>query len=316
MYLKSTFIIIFSFFSITSIANSFRDSIGVENLAGKKVILYRIDPKDNYYSISRKYGISPKIVMDFNKNIPLQIGTIIRVPTSMDFETPSVSTPINKNITKEKLHTVIKKETLYSISALYGMNMEELKKLNNLKSNALSVGQTLKVFQNNVTAESIKVKENKNTIVKDTPKSEGKTDDNEVNTVEIKTTKDTPKIEQIIKDKPSDSTTETVNKEIHANKYGITEMHEKGTAVWIDDKSLDATKSFALHRTAPVGTVIKISNPMSGRSVFAKVVGRYTENETTKDVIIVITRAAAEAIGVIDKRFYVNIGYGISTNEK
>ena len=52
------------------------------------------------------------------------------------------------------------------------------------------------------------------------------------------------------------------------------------------------------------------------KSVFAKVVGRYTENETTKDVIIVITRAAAEAIGVIDKRFFVNIGYGIPTNEK
>lgn len=50
---------------------------------------------------------------------------------------------------------------------------------------------------------------------------------------------------------------------------------------------------------------------MTNRSVFAKVVGKYTENETTKDVIIVINKAVADALGALDKRFLVNITYGL-----
>ncbi len=310
MYFKSTLITVLSLLSISSFAFSYRDSIGVENLSGKKVILYKIDPKDNYYSLGRKYGVSPKIVMDFNKNIPLQIGTIIRIPTLMDFEagqTPAA--PPNQSTATQTLHTVAPKETLYAISALYGMKMEDLKKLNSLKSNALSIGQTLKVIQNK--SKIAEIKEAEKVTAKETTQTESKP-----NNAEKTTQSDTPKIEPLPSNKTLDTAITSPSKEIPTNKYGITEMQEKGTALWIDDKNLDATKSYALHRTAPVGTVIKISNPMSGRSVFAKVVGRYTENETTKDVIIVITRAAAEAIGVIDKRFFVNIGYGIPSNEK
>lgn len=306
MNLKTTLSIILSFLSISSFALSYRDSIGVENLSGKKVIIYKLEPKDNYYSIGRKYGISPKIIMDFNKNTPLIIGTVIRIPTQINFaeNTPQTQTATTNNSNQtETLHTVAKKETLYSISALYGMKMEDLKKLNKLATNALSIGKVLKVINYKTAEENIEpIKE----IAKETPQQTPK---------EIK--KDLPKPEPVVvEEQPSDTTETNTLKEIPRNKYGITELSEKGAAVWIEDKNLDATKSYALHRTAPVGTIIKITNPMSGRSVFAKVVGRYTENETTKDVIIVVTKATAEAIGVIDKRFYVNIAYGVPNNEK
>ena len=70
-----------------------------------------------------------------------------------------------------------------------------------------------------------------------------------------------------------------------------------------------------LHRTAPVGTVIKITNPMTSRSTFGKVVGKFTENETTKDVIIVMTKAVADAIGALDKRFACTLSYGAIDND-
>jgi hypothetical protein len=41
------------------------------------------------------------------------------------------------------------------------------------------------------------------------------------------------------------------------------------------------------------------------------VVGKFTENESTKDVVIVITKATADMIGALDKRFQVNIVYGV-----
>jgi hypothetical protein len=101
-----------------------------------------------------------------------------------------------------------------------------------------------------------------------------------------------------------------------ASKYGLVRFDEKGTAVWIADEDLDSTKMLVLHRTAPVGTIIRVTNPMTNRSAFAKVVGKFTENETTKDVIIVITKAVADAVGALDKRFFCNLNYGALDNEQ
>jgi hypothetical protein len=49
---------------------------------------------------------------------------------------------------------------------------------------------------------------------------------------------------------------------------------------------------------------------MNNRTTFAKVVGRFTDSESTKDAIIVMTKNVAEALGALDKRFHVNISYG------
>jgi hypothetical protein len=86
--------------------------------------------------------------------------------------------------------------------------------------------------------------------------------------------------------------------------------------VWIADPDLDPAKMLVLHRTAPIGGIIKITNPMSNRSTFAKVVGKFTENESTKDVIIVMTKAVADALGALDRRFYCNLTYGGQENEQ
>lgn len=41
--------------------------------------------------------------------------------------------------------TINKGDTLYSIAKKYNTTVDELKKLNNLTSNTLSIGQTLKI---------------------------------------------------------------------------------------------------------------------------------------------------------------------------
>ena len=82
----------------------------------------------------------------------------------------------------------------------------------------------------------------------------------------------------------------------------------------MDDADLDPNKKLVLHRTAPIGTVIKITNPMTNRTTFAKVVGRFTDNESNRDVIIVMTKNVADSLGALDKRFHVLISYG-SPNE-
>ena len=105
-----------------------------------------------------------------------------------------------------------------------------------------------------------------------------------------------------------------VDRRLGANKFGLYEKNEKGVATWIDAPSLDSAKKLALHRTAPINTVVKITNPMTNRTTYAKVVGRINDNEATKDAIIVMTKNVAESIGALDKRTHVNISYG-SPNE-
>ncbi|MDB5146517.1 MAG: LysM repeat-containing protein [Mucilaginibacter sp.] len=301
--------------------NILTDSVGIENHDGKKVILHKLDPKDNYYSIGRRYNVRPGDIIKFNNNAPLKIGDIIKVPTDRSFleitkpavvqqnkpaivqpgkpgQTPLVVTqqqppvqqqqqqpatnnqsPANSAIVTQD-YKVSAGETLYSIAKRFSSTVEDITKLNGLTGTTVTPGQIIKVQSGTADA---------------TP----------------------PPVNPVAK---RDSTTyvsasdSIAERKFNANRYGLYEKDEKGVATWIDDASLDPNKKLVLHRTAPIGTVIKITNPMTNRTTFAKVVGHITDNESTKDVILVMTKNVAESIGGLDKRIHVNISYG-SPNE-
>ena len=241
--------------------------------------------------------------MEFNKNAPLRPSEIIKIPTQQNFSNKPVSfsSPSNTEKGEKQItHTVAQGETLYGIASKYNMRVDDLKLLNNLTTSTLKIGQSIKVNTN----ESVSLKP----TLSNTPPDNSSSIEKQKNPEKTIPT-------SINKIKYVDSTDSQNTIEIPRNRYGITEVNDKGIAVCIEDKNLDGTKSYALHRTAPVGTIIKISNPMTNRSTFAKVVGRFSENETTKDVIIVITKASAEAIGALDKRFLVNITFGIPNEQ-
>jgi flagellum-specific peptidoglycan hydrolase FlgJ len=50
-----------------------------------------------------------------------------------------------KKSSSKSIHIVQKGDTLYGISKKYGISIEDLKQINNLKSNTISIGQTLKL---------------------------------------------------------------------------------------------------------------------------------------------------------------------------
>ncbi|MBD3749136.1 MAG: LysM peptidoglycan-binding domain-containing protein [Sphingobacteriales bacterium] len=302
MNCKTLLFIFFIFFTSKAISSPLRDSIGVENLDGKQLIIHKIEPKETYYSLGRKYDVSPQSIMEFNDNIVLHPNDIIKIPTQRDFiKSPKTfsSEPQNKPTLKVIKHKVKPKETLYSIAKDYGMSVEDLKTLNHLKDNNLAIGKILKV------TEEVK----KNPVTKNSNEAFEEKESNTSSASSNVANIPKPKIKIV------DSTDSQNNLEIPKNRYGLTAMNEKGVAVWIEDGNLDSSKSYVLHRTAPVGTIMKITNPMTGKSVFAKVVGRFAENETTKDVLVVLTKAAADAVGALDKRFLVNITFGVPNEQ-
>ncbi|MXV50693.1 LysM peptidoglycan-binding domain-containing protein [Pedobacter sp. HMF7647] len=301
MQIRTFFTVFCILCSLKTFATNGADSIGVENNNGKQVILYKIEPKETYYLLGRKYGVSPKTIIDFNNNKSLHPGTQIKIPTERPFQTEA---PANTDKAPAKVYDegqlidykVGAKETLYSISKRFNIPVEDIERINNLKGTALRVGQVIKVPQNSDVA--TKTSEGEQKIIKATP-------------VKVPvTTVDTP-----VTASDTSSLDPEAKLRIAANRYGLKQQSERGVAVWIADESVDPTKMLVLHRSAPVGTIIKITNPMTEKSTFAKVVGKFTENETTHDVIIVVTKATADVLGALDKRFQVNIVYGVPNEQ-
>jgi len=73
-------------FSANVFAKPLVDSIGVENHNGKKVIVYKIKKKDNYYSIGRRFDVPPKKIIAYNDNAKMTIGHVIKIPTDRPFK--------------------------------------------------------------------------------------------------------------------------------------------------------------------------------------------------------------------------------------
>jgi len=357
--------------SVSAASAGTRDSIGVENKNGKKVIIHQVLAKDTYYSIARRYNVVPKDVMNFNDSKFLSIGITIKVPTNLPFtdnkvSTTPVATANGTDVQNMTEHVVQKKENLNMLAEKYGTTVNEIKKANNLTSINLQIGQILKIPAK-VVAEPEKtevmvakidppkpvvVVNKKEPIAKPVEQTadeefiEHTVASNETMysiATRYKISMDQLKAKNNLKDnalsvgqkllikgqypakKPftppvtttststdpdSNNTIKDPSLKYAASRYGLNQVDEKGTAVWIADAELDPSKMLVLHRTAPIGKVIKITNPMTNRTTFAKVVGKFTENESTKDVIIVMTKAVADALGALDKRFYCNLTYG------
>ncbi|NQX30550.1 LysM peptidoglycan-binding domain-containing protein [Pedobacter boryungensis] len=280
------------------VANPVVHKPALASVDNSATVEHAVKPKENLNLLAEKYGTTVEEIKRLNglSSSNLQIGQVLKIPSASANTTETVAekaipTPTpknyqkpvnetvtpNNNVTGGFEHTVITGETIYTIAKKYGLTTYQLKSLNNLTSNELIVGQKLKI---------IGAKQ----AISETSEDEN-TGEN-TNTIKDPSLKYAP------------------------SRYGLTQIEEKGTAVWISDQDLDPTKMLILHRTAPIGTIVKITNPMSNRSTFAKVVGKFTENESTKDVIIVMTKAVADAVGALDKRFFCNITYGAQENEQ
>lgn len=259
-------------------SSSVIDSIGVENNNGKQVILHRVEAKESYYSLSRQYLVQPKDIIVFNNNKSLKIGDLIRIPTDRAFV---ISTPTQlPEITNQNENIQYKVgagETLYTISKRFQVSIAEIVKENKLKNEQdIKAGQTINIPQG-------------------TPDTATAGMPNEIEETKI--------IEE-----PTNSLS------LPSNRYGLRQVDEKGIGVWMDGLNADGGNMLALHKTAPVGTVVKITNPMTQKTTFAKVVGKYTDNNNTRDAVIVISKSTADLLGILDKRFLIDISYGVPAN--
>ena len=86
------------------------------------------------------------------------------------------------------------------------------------------------------------------------------------------------------------------------------EILQTGLAELIEGTSGNR-KYLALHRTAPVGTIMKVKNEMNNREVFVRVMGKLPDTSMTDKLVIKISKSAYDRLGAIDPRFRVEVTY-------
>jgi len=89
---------------------------------------------------------------------------------------------------------------------------------------------------------------------------------------------------------------------------GLNVLTEKGTAVFFD-KPGKTVMYYAFHNEAPRGSVIKVYNPGTGKSIYAKVLGPLPDTKQYANSIIGISSAARAELGVSDTRAWCELSY-------
>ncbi|HFA48447.1 MAG TPA: LysM peptidoglycan-binding domain-containing protein [Bacteroidetes bacterium] len=83
---------------------------------------------------------------------------------------------------------------------------------------------------------------------------------------------------------------------------------QNGAAYWQREKR-GRSDYYCLHRTAPVGSVIQIKNPMRHKTVYAKVLAPIPDRAYGDDIIVVLSPTIAKLLGARDPKFYVELKY-------
>ena len=339
------------------------DSIGVETINGQTFVIHRVEEKETLFAISRRYRTTVDAILQYNATAGsgLEIGQILKVPFTKSAAKPAGST----------IHKVAPKETLYSISRLYHVSTDEIKKWNNLAGNTLDIGQELIIRRAGAAAvpvsqpvqherpapisrkgihtvqqgqtlfsiarqyevsvdqlrrwnslqsnelnigQSLYVAQPEERNVNNAPQEKVVTAAPPVqhrepqiistNPVENPAAKNTP---------PAKTSTATVGQSAESIRISESlksgdEIIEAGVAELIE--GTDGNRKYlALHRTAPMGTILKVRNEMNNREVFVRVMGKLPDTALTDKLIIRISKSAYDRLGAIDPRFRVEVTY-------
>jgi LysM repeat protein len=319
------------------------DSLRLETINGKQFIIHRIEERETLYSISRRYGVPITSILESNPTADggLAIGQLLKVPY-----VPRSKPQTQVLSSGERRHTVAAKETLYSIARLYEVSTEDIKAWNSMKDNSVSIGQVLIIKKKSnelPAAEITKTPEPKsisaihtvasgesmygiarkyNVTVQQLQQWNGLTGTDvkvgqtlfitqpmynkptetkvaETKTVEVKTA--TQPVRPEVK-----ATTESIT--ISEKVIGSDEIREAGLAELIEG-SEGNRKYLGLHRTAPVGTILKVRNELNNREVFVRVAGPLPNTGINNNVVIKISKSAYDRLGAIDQKFRVEVTY-------
>lgn len=302
------------------------DSLRLETINGQAFVIHEVGERETLYGLSKRYGVTVARVLQFNPSADggLEVGQILKIPYQ----------PKSRVQTAEgTVHKVQPKETLFAISRMYNVTVDDIKTWNNLKDNSLSTGQELLIKKGttaatkvtepqkstngvhtvaagetlyslsrlySVTVDQIRewngltsseLKLGQSLVVAD-PNKSGKV-------MPVETTKAEPVAVTPVVTTPI---------QIAESVAGTDEVRESGLAELIEGTEGNR-KYLALHRTAKTGSILKVRNELNNREVFVRVAGQLPNTGVNDKLVIKISKSAYDRLGAIDPKFRVEVTY-------
>ncbi|MFD3292507.1 LysM peptidoglycan-binding domain-containing protein [Aquirufa sp. KTFRIE-69F] len=279
---KLTLLIAFLFALQFSTEANTLDSLGLKKENNKTFLLFKVGPKQSLFSILKRYNLSLSEFKSANTDvqIPVKTGEIVYIPLHyLEESNPAPKVVEEKAAESPKeaeIHIVAPKQGLLSVANMHKVTMAELRKWNNLTSDRLQEGQRLIVSDPAGSTSSIAV--DKSNLLP--AKAAAPTAPTPTETVVAPAKEKGP---------------EDIKKKIET---GIAELID------VPDNS---GKFLALHRTAPIGTLVLVKNLTNNQSIWVKVIGRLPNGDNK--VIIKLSPKAFEKLNAVDKRVRAEISY-------
>ncbi len=221
-----------------------------------------------------------------------------------------IPTPKNVSITT---HTVEKGQTLYSISRMYGVKPADILIWNNLSNETIALGSKLSIHSSSETLtekapETVKTSE---TLPVKAPEPVMAMENSPAKTAEPVKTAEIPIEKPVVESAPMNSQQEMLYNTFQETKTsGSQPVNQRVTIGWIASDNPKPTVSYiCLHKTAPVGTIIRLSNLVNKKVAYVKVIGKLPETAENMNVVMRVSASVKTDLSLGSDRAYVEEEY-------
>jgi LysM repeat protein len=332
---KSSLVVLFTLLTGFLFA---QNNLEIKGTGSNIYLEHVVSPKESFYSIGRMYNVSPKELAAFNHlkaGSGLEIGQNLKVPLNKNNFLQEGKANNNEALIPV-YHRVTSGETLYRLGVNYNkVPLSSLKKWNHLTSDGVSVGTPMIIGYLKVDKSLSSLAKNKATAPAEVAVEQQK----DVNPVqqrnesvsqkpqpskevaETKTEKTEPSTPQTATTQPatnnaSINTTSNSSGGYFKNLYNQQNQQNsivdksgsagvfKSTSGWQDGKY------YCFNNDAAPGTILKVTNNATGKTVYAKVLDAIPDIKQNSGLFIVISNAAAQELGAGENKFDCVVSYG------
>lgn len=141
---KTIFLLLCSLLSLVAYGQDYP----TRTIGSKSYYVYTVEAGDGLFAIGRKFNVTQAELHEANPGLvpEIQVGQEILVPAMNSGRTASMATADTTNTNGHIIrHTVLPQQTLYAISKIYGVSIEQIKAHNPGCENGIKVGDVLKI---------------------------------------------------------------------------------------------------------------------------------------------------------------------------
>jgi LysM repeat protein len=308
------------------------NSLVIEGSSPKLFIIHKVKAKENFYSIGRMYNVPPKNLASFN-NLQFQgglsVGQSVKIPlTEINFSQSGEAG--SKEALIPVYHSIEPKEGLYRVSLKYNkVPLASIKKWNHLQSDVVSIGMPLivgylKVEKNeSPLASNIGNREENVAVAAKVEKVPEPVKSEVVEQEKVPPVKNQEIVKQENKEVETPKTEEpkvtvtTVNTKSNINFSGgyfktlyNDQLEKKSTVyttgsagVFKSTSGWQDGKYYCFNNDAPPGAIIKVTDNLTNKSVYAKVLDAIPDIKQNNGLMLVLSNSAAEELGAVDTKF-------------